>query len=296
MKNNRQFGFTLIELMVVVGLIGVVLLGSMRLFSDVFRTANQVEAGQDMNLLVEAVSKTISNQTTCTSLFKGVLNQEKSQIVLGARFAPGQRYGKVEVAEAYLGSTQKLTEQISYADLVLVVKDVGGRLYNPRFLPILYSVDTQGRIDSCLGNEISQKGNCTSLGGVWNVNTCDLCPAMGGIKDSNGLCQMDEKNRPTCPMQKAFAANGSGNTCSGWDADFAADSLEYLSSFHFLNSEVVDAFRKDLSDFVNKPPDGPQATKIIGSSGMASWILNMEPGDSSGRPCQTSVVINVQCP
>jgi prepilin-type N-terminal cleavage/methylation domain-containing protein len=293
----NQRAFTLIEMMVVVGLIGVVILGSMRLFSDVFRTQSTAEASQDLVLLLDNMSRLLGDAGTCGVLLKGTVSQDNTSLVLGSRFYAGAKFGKLQVESLSLKDIQEITPEVRMAAVDVVVSQPTGGV-NRRQIPVLYRVNKMQQIDSCLGDEISVKGSCRGLGGTWDSenNRCDFCGSLGGISDSSGACSLAGTRRASCPMQKAFGASGQGKLCSNWDSDFVSDALEFLGSFTYLETETLPNFRADM-DKLMEAASKNESEKFLGSGGKASWILSLDtPPQGSDRPCQALVVFNVQCP
>lgn len=287
--------------MLVVGLIGIVMLGTMRLFQDAFRTQVRVEAGQDVLLVTDQLARLVADAPTCSALLKGTLSQDATPVIMGKALYAGAETGRVRVDELRLREVQELTENVHMAKIELRGSNTSGHgAQFAREVPLVYRVDGSSHLVDCLGDRFSLKGNCTSLGGVWDEQTqrCDFCSALGGETSASGRCQLAGTASSSCPMQKAFSANSTSGVCGGsWENDFIGDATRYLGSFRQVSPEAVSWFKKDLNKFLEKPPEGELATKVLGARGKASWVLTMEPPDAEiAKPCEALIYLSVQCP
>ena len=298
MKKHR--GFSLLEMMVVVGLIGVVMLGSMRMFQDAFKTQNKVEAGQDSILLTYQLAQILSDAATCTELLKGTVGSSASPIIMGKGLYVGAQLGKVKVTGLRLRDVQDLTEDVFLSKVELKGENIGGGGQFVRQLPLVFRADKQSYITECLGDNFGVVGNCKALGGKWDKKRgeCDFCPALGGQSNARGRCQLAGTGNASCPMQKAFGANSINGFCgSQWDADFIGDSIKYLGTFGHMPSESITWYKRDLQKALDNPPQEKLPTKILGQRGPAGWVINIEPMDKElEKPCSALVYFTVACP
>ena len=289
------------ELMVVVGIMGIVMMGTMRLFQDAFLTQNRVEAGQDTILITDQLASILGDAPTCTTLLKGTKSDNGTPIVLGTALYGGAQVGRATITSIELQDVSSLTEDVYFAKVQLKgTKAKDGSAQFAREVPIVYRTNEQKYISECLGDNFGIAGNCTALGGKWDSQKrgCDFCGALGGELNDQGRCQLAGTSTASCPFQKAFGANSINLTCSGaWDSDYVTDALRYLSSFSHVSDESIESFKRDITKALNNPPNDNLPVKVLGAMGGVSWVITMEPPDSeSQKPCSVLVFFTVNCP
>ncbi len=302
-------GMTLMEMMVVIGILSVVLMAALQLFSDVYKTANTAEAGQDSVALFDELSRTLNNTEVCSLWFKGALMADGTPVVLGAKYLSGAVSGKVQLGQVLLKDPVEVIPGIKRARVQIEVRrrsapdGSAGAALSSRSVAVLFKVDQTGRISECLGDGGIAESNCQSLGGVWDGNqrACNLCPALGMQRSETGRCL--QLATAQCPQQRTFTSEStegpSGRCSTRWKNDFMTDSAQFLNAFAAVDITELDEYRKAMAEFYEKA-EGPNVDltpseqKQLGSAGRVSWVFSKEQG-SKGAPCVAAVVLNVDC-
>lgn len=215
---RKQAGFSLIEMMIVVGIMGVVSLGFASMMLTQARFQRQINQSIERNDLAQFLSSVMSADSNCPCQFAGhpvtagvtsltgiaqlkascVSVQARTLASVGA-MVPGSQTG-LKVASIGLANIGSAGANTYTADLQIQFDpDSTVVSLHPVSQPLIVQTDATGNVVRC-----SNAGaTCQTLGGTWNGTGCEMpadpaknCAAQGGmwngtscVQNAQGTCE-----------------------------------------------------------------------------------------------------------
>jgi hypothetical protein len=189
---DSEGGFTLIEALVGVGLIGILALGSLSISGNMLNASVTSEDSQEVTALNYEINASLYNQPVCTSKLAGTISQEGVEFSLGPAIGAGKKYGKIAIGSLKLTNIVQVgpsSDPIYHADVVLTgekrAMGLGGQAFTVR--SGVYYRTSGSTITSCVGVGLTS-ATCATLGGEWTAGSCNFCAALGGTLRGDGSC------------------------------------------------------------------------------------------------------------
>lgn len=185
LSRRGQRGFTIVEIMVAIGIGGIVLVGAVQIYSTIIQMQTSSEQGQAVVAMVNDVQKMMTSDPVCTAALVGIASTEGSDVVLGPQLRAGGTYGKLSITAMKLRTISTLAPQTQTAQIEIVGTKAGQVFGSKNFvrqLRVFYQTDVSNNILKCLAANRSPASDCASLGGSWTGTTCDFCTGLGGTR------------------------------------------------------------------------------------------------------------------
>jgi prepilin-type N-terminal cleavage/methylation domain-containing protein len=207
-KNN---GFTLVEVMVVMGIMGIVALGTSSMFTNMSRQNAKQNAENDLQNLVNTVYGVLGNQSVCTAAFSGKSYNSDSLpngvdgglSFAGVTIAPGTKWGNITInslnwinPDTTLGSSSIMvgsTPITLTSHLVTLQIDAKINITSHssssflRKINFIVGVDPSHSIKSCF-TSIDSNAVCTQLGGVNVAGRCMMTLPINNTLSQGSTC------------------------------------------------------------------------------------------------------------
>ena len=199
-------GFSLVELMVVVGLMGVVSLGVMRLSANQSQIEKQAETAFEINILSHSIAKNLLNKNACEftlglgdPIANGVSLSEIKNQISNTLYDTTQKYGNrlVQINSIKMEDVVISGAAPKQADLNLVIefkklsRAIKGNKIKTKKIPLQAELDVGNNLVSCLGASGSGSLDCTSVNASTGGKTISVqCPlgytlTGGGLRDTD---------------------------------------------------------------------------------------------------------------
>jgi type II secretory pathway pseudopilin PulG len=220
MKINNDKGFTLIQMLIGIALLGVMSMASLSLFTGMMKQAKSSESTAEFSKMHDDISTIVRNSDLCTAALKGItVGQSASEV----RFnLPGSNRS-IEAGKGY-GANWNL-QSVSLSGVVPVAgaapnmrqglltlnafKQSDATATKRDEFYIYFTLDASNQIDSCLSSTDPEivKANCASLGGTSTGTNCTL-PPVSAVNNCNALGgTYDNTKTPKCQLKNPCAAN-----------------------------------------------------------------------------------------
>jgi hypothetical protein len=252
----RANGFTLIEALVGVGLIGILAIGSLSISGNMLSASVTSEDSQEVTALNYEINASLYNQPVCTSKLAGTTSQDGVEFSLGPSIGAGKKYGKISIASLKLANIVQVgpvSDPIYHADVVLTgekrAMGLGGQAFTVR--SGVYYRTAGSTITSCVGVGVSS-ASCATLGGTWTGGSCNFCTALGGTLRPDG----------SCGLPSPFAWDlSSWSTCSGGTQTRTVSCTDYASRTPASASQCVQP-APDSTQSCGTAPTAPTAPTV----------------------------------
>ena len=187
MSLNDKRGFTLVEILVGIGLVGLVLIAIFSVQSGLLKNQNSSMNTMEVTDLRYEVSSIANNDTRCNSALVGKTSAEGLEIVIAPNIKAGASYGKLVINSAKLTDVRDLGNNKRTANIQISGIKTGANALSNNFnelIPVYYWVNAAGTIVTCKDNS----SVCSAMGGTWKTDHCDFCANLGGTLNANNIC------------------------------------------------------------------------------------------------------------
>lgn len=224
-------GFTLIEVLIVMGIMSVVALGFAQMLTTQMRFQKQVGQSMERNQFGQFLSNILNDANNCPCQFTGhtifastanvtgiqdlksTCGTQAQTIANGSAPLPGSETGLkvsdislVQVTPAGANTyTARLQVQFDPASTVVSL--------HPVSQPLVLQTDNTGKVITCSNAE----ANCLSLGGIWNGTNCSFslnpasaCQSLGGTWTGSS-CTSASNPAANC---QSLGGTWNGSSCS----------------------------------------------------------------------------------
>jgi prepilin-type N-terminal cleavage/methylation domain-containing protein len=302
---KRNFGFSLTELMMSLGILSVLLMMGTGVMSYMSKSMSTADKMSDINQLTNELQDIMSSPILCTKVVAGVPPSEQQSLVISEKIRAHAKYTKnIEIIEVKLMNIQKVKDEYYRAQVRVRGKKLGTFLGSGEFVRdavFFYQSKTNTSISSCVGEASNPRTSCGSLGGVWDdlYSRCDFCSSLGGEKVAN-ICRLKPKDLSgtECPITKTF----SDEDC-GWSSRAAAVAFvtDLTATASFVSSAEIQEMRTSLLKLMLNPED-PRCKQASGADIICNWsgrhgVLGFgAAGARTQTQCANSITVEVSCP
>lgn len=189
MRNRgQQAGFTIIEVLLVVALMGGIFLAIFSLQNNAFNSQNLALNSMEVADLRFEVSGLLSHEKKCAAILAGGTSDDR-EFTISTSIKAGGLYGKLKISSVKLSDIRDLGNDKRAASVLLMGTKIGGNPATAAFsekLPVYYTVNSSNVIMTCRDNS----SVCIAMGGVWKVDHCDFCATLGGTLQADNTCAM----------------------------------------------------------------------------------------------------------
>ncbi|WP_127714909.1 tail fiber domain-containing protein [Halobacteriovorax sp. HLS] len=243
--NNK--GFSLAEVVVAAGLLGVVSLGVMRLVDNMMKSQKTFETQSEVTLVTNGIAQTLTNEKACENTFTGInlaANTSVGSIQNSNAadvFVVGSQYGNrkviltgLDVENISLASDG--TSKVGTFDLVIGIQktsNVAQGAQNLRKVVTLSVVtDLADNFVGCFNSAAgATKNSCENIGGTFNSasQSCDLVPYPGIAAIPNDAAA----------QQQAVSQRYIDGLITDLDARYLFKGTESLAASPTVNTTVI---------------------------------------------------------
>lgn len=209
-KAKSLHGFSVVEMLVAVGLMSIVTLGVMTVWGNVTESQKSVAALQDISSFETRLKKLMADEVVCKSNFEGKtmpavsttaaptnlpvdrIETSSGGTLIYDRFTKFTE-GKVDITAMRIVNQYKFAANKAVGSLEIEYKDKAKRTYK-RTMPVIFVLDAANKIETCSGSTViietaTIRTACEvgSNGGMYYDETLKKCVAYPTDKFDDGL-------------------------------------------------------------------------------------------------------------